>query len=54
LIELLAGGRAATKAAGFEAVGMRPAARFAVLVVAFGLMTLPAAIGLLALVGVIR
>ena len=33
---------------------MWPAARLAVLVVAFGLMTLPATIGLLALMGVIR
>ena len=49
----LAAGYAEAGAAGLEARGRSKAAAFGVLVVAFGLMMLPAAVALLALWGLV-
>ena len=54
MIELAAGGLAECDSADLEAGGRGTAARLGVLALAFGLVTLPAAVGLLALLGVLR
>ena len=54
VIELTARGQVESATAGLEADGWQPAAEHGVLLFALTLVTLPAAIGLLALLGVIR
>lgn len=54
MIELAMRGRAEPAAAGWEAHGWQPVAELGVLLFALTLVTLPAAIGLLALLGVLR
>ena len=54
MIELAARVQAEPAMAGLEVDGWRPVAQLSVLAFAVALVTLPAAIGLLALLGVIR
>ena len=54
MIELAERGRAEPAMAGWEADGWQPVAHVGVLLLAFTLVTLPPAIALLALLGVIR